>query len=383
MATSTYCLITALVLAGAVLLQLWARARAVSDMTGVVTLRAGAIVGAVLVGATVGLAQVALGVMLLDFDLWDLLSVLYYDLVVAVPLVGLGVLVGGGLHGRWPRFPALTRPVTGLAVLALVPGAIGWYATRVEPFGLQVEEVAVPVDPAREGDEPLTIGVISDIQTVSVGSHEREAVDRLVATEPDVIVFTGDLFQGEPDRWPREVSAFYDLLAQLEAPGGVYVVPGDTDDAGQLRLLAEGLPVTVLVDEVATVEVRDRVVKVAGVSLTPTGTGLDVLERMQSVPGEEIRILAAHRPDWVLRLEPDSRIDLTVAGHTHGGQVQLPGFGPLMTMSHVPRAVAAGGLHEVDGNRVYVSTGVGREQQGAPQVRFLAPPSIAVVTLDG
>ena len=72
-----------------------------------------------------------------------------------------------------------------------------------------------------------------------------------------------------------------------------------------------------------------------------------------------------------------------MAGHTHGGQVQLPGVGPLMTMSHVPRAVAAGGLHQVDGNPIYVSTGVGREQQGAPQIRFLAPPSIALLTLEG
>ena len=124
---------------------------------------------------------------------------------------------------------------------------------------------------------PVTIGVISDIQTVSVGSYERDAVDRLLAAEPDLIVFTGDLFQGDQPRYAQEVSSFYELLAQLEAPGGVYLVPGDTDDAGQLRLLAEGLPVTVLVDEVATVEVADRVVKVAGVSLTATGSGLDVL----------------------------------------------------------------------------------------------------------
>jgi predicted MPP superfamily phosphohydrolase len=260
---------------------------------------------------------------------------------------------------------------------------VGWYASKVEPYDLRVDEVAVPVDPARTGEGPLTVGVIADIQTVAVGSYEREAVDRLLAAEPDLIIFTGDLFQGDEDRYAQEVEGFYDLLEQLEAPGGVYVVEGDTDDASQLRSLAAGLPVTVLVDEVVTVEIADRVVKVAGVSLTPTGDGLDVVERMQRVPGEEIRILAGHRPDWVLRLEPDSRIDLTVSGHTHGGQVQLPGFGPPMTMSEVPRSVAAGGLHEVDGNQIYVSTGVGREQQGAPQVRFLAPPTIGILTLAG
>lgn len=383
MATSTYCLLTAILLAAAVLAQLWARARAVSDNTGVVTLRAGASVGALVVAVTVGLAQVVLGVLLLDFDVWSVLSVVYYDLVVALPLVGAAVLFGGGLHGRWPRYPSLTRPVTVLALLALLPAGVGWYATRIEPFALRVDEVAMPVDPARTGDGPLTVGVIADIQTVAVGSYERDAVDRLLAAQPDLIIFTGDLFQGEQDRFAEEVEGFHELLARLEAPGGVFVVEGDTDHGRQLRLLAEGLPVTVLVDEVATVEVADRVVKVGGVGLTPSGRGLDLIERMQRVPGEEIRILAGHRPDWVLRLEPDSRIDLTVAGHTHGGQVQLPGIGPLMTMSDVPRTVAAGGLHEVDGNQIYVSGGVGREQQGAPQVRFLAPPSIGILTLDG
>ena len=82
----------------------------------------------------------------------------------------------------------------------------------------------------------------------------------------------------------------------------------------------------------------------------------------------------SHRPDTVLELPPDSRVDLTVAGHTHGGQIVLPGFGPLVTLSDVPRSVARGGLHTVDGNRIYVSPGVGLQRGQAPQVRLFSPP---------
>ncbi len=91
----------------------------------------------------------------------------------------------------------------------------------------------------------------------------------------------------------------------------------------------------------------------------------------------------SHRPDTVGLLPPDARVDLTVAGHTHGGQVVVPGFGPLVTLSGVPRDVARGGLHDVDGNRIYVSPGVGLQRGPAPQVRLFSPPTVAVLTLAG
>lgn len=94
-----------------------------------------------------------------------------------------------------------------------------------------------------------------------------------------------------------------------------------------------------------------------------------------------MRLLVAHRPDAVLRLSPATRVDLVVSGHTHGGQLQLPLVGPLTTASHVPRAVAAGGLHEIDGRRIYVSRGIGVERGQAPRLRFGAPPEVAILTL--
>lgn len=69
---------------------------------------------------------------------------------------------------------------------------------------------------------------------------------------------------------------------------------------------------------------------------------LTVQKRLESAAGlGDVRLLVAHRPDTVLNLRPRTRIDLTLAGHTHGGQVQLPGVGPLMIASRVPRSVGA------------------------------------------
>jgi uncharacterized protein len=70
-----------------------------------------------------------------------------------------------------------------------------------------------------------------------------------------------------------------------------------------------------------------------------------------------------------------------VAGHTHGGQVQLPIVGPPSIASRVPREVGAGGLHELDGRRIYVSRGVGVERGQAPLLRFGAVPEVSLITL--
>ncbi len=107
-----------------------------------------------------------------------------------------------------------------------------------------------------------------------------------------------------------------------------------------------------------------------------------MIRRLAEAPGStDIRILLTHAPDAALLLPRDSRVDLVVAGHTHGGQIQLPLVGPLVTFSRVPRDVAGGGLHVLDGTQVYVSRGVGCERGQAPQIRFLCPPEVSLLTL--
>lgn len=72
---------------------------------------------------------------------------------------------------------------------------------------------------------------------------------------------------------------------------------------------------------------------------------------------------------------------LALAGHTHGGQVQLPWFGPPLVLSNVTRAMGAGGLFRLGESWLCVSRGIGMERNHAPRIRFLCRPELTVLEL--
>jgi len=125
-------------------------------------------------------------------DEWGVVHLAYLLLTLAVPMVGITLIAVGLRGGRmWLAI--------GIGAVLLVPAPLGAYATHVEPTWLRTDEVALAVDPARSGSDPIRIGVLSDIQTNDVGGYEQSAVDRLMATEPDIILIPGDLFQGNQE----------------------------------------------------------------------------------------------------------------------------------------------------------------------------------------
>lgn len=326
--------------------------------------------GSITFGAVIGV--------IVKLELFGLAHLLYLSVVLTLPLIGAAVVVAR----RWAH---ATGAAVALGALMIVPAPIGWYATHIAPFRLQVDEVAVPLDPARAGEQPIRIGVLSDLQTTGLGDHERAAVAAVMDAEPDVILLPGDLFQAPHEVLQEEGPGLRELLATLDAPGGVYFVRGDVDRDSRVETLLEGTGIVILDDRVERVQVRDRTLLIGGTRKEHSSPGADRVrdELRLATGGDEVTILLSHRPDTVLGLPPSAGIDLTVAGHTHGGQIAVPGFGPLTTLSNVPRRVGAGGFHEVDGNRIYVSTGVGMERGQAPQLRFFVPPSVAVLELTG
>jgi predicted MPP superfamily phosphohydrolase len=342
--------------------------------------------GAVMVTAIVFAAKAWL-LMILGVHLFGIMRLIYIDLVIVIPIVGM-VLIWADRGWDWPYGPFMPWSVRNLSLASLLLPILGYYMTCVEPYRLRVERARVPVDPARGWKKPLRIGVLSDIQVRHVTSYEHRVIDTLMAERPDLILMPGDVFQGSDDDFNRELPALRSLLGKLEAPAGVFLVAGDTDQApGRLARIVEGTHIKALDD--ATFFDADRGLMIGGTELEPDSTGaLGVVKRLErgdesEAEAKTLRILLAHRPDIIFHLAPSSRIDLVVSGHTHGGQVVIPGFGPPITLSDVPRAVAAGGLHTMNGNRIYVSRGAGCEQGQAPRLRLFCPPEVSILEVGG
>jgi predicted MPP superfamily phosphohydrolase len=279
-----------------------------------------------------------------------------------------------------PLRPTRSGAAAAAALVALA--VVGLYATHVEPRWLRVDRAELDVAAVDEAD-PIRIGVLADLQTDGFDGHEERAVDRLLAQDPDLILLAGDYFQSDGPDFFAALPELRALLARLEAPGGVFLVEGDIDSPERMAFMTEGIEqLRWLDEEVVTTEVRGQVIRIGGISVRYDAPEAQAtIDELVSAPAaDEVRILLSHRPDAAFDVPPGG-VDLVVSGHTHGGQVQVPFFGPPIKLSNVSREVAAGGLHDIDGVPIYLSTGVGMERATAPQVRFLARPSIGVVTL--
>lgn len=309
-------------------------------------------------------------------DAFAAVHMLYLILTLGVPLASSIVLAQ-----RW-KLKGFAGTLTKVVlVLGLLPAPIGLYASHVEPFWLRTDRATVP---NLEVQTSLRIGVLSDFQTPSVGDYERDALDTLLSQNPQLVLVPGDLFQvSSAEEFELVAEQFAAVLARLDAEAGrVVVVEGDTDDVARLQRLAAGTDVIVLADSVTQVLIDDQRVRIGGLTLDADPTLQQrVIDELVAADAGVVSILLTHRPDPVLALPESSGVDLVVAGHTHGGQVSVPFLGPPVTLTSVPREVAAGGLHAVNGNAIYVSTGVGRERHRAPQLRFGVRPSVGIIML--
>ena len=261
-----------------------------------------------------------------------------------------------------------------LVCTSLVP--IGLYSTHIEPFWLRtdVQELSVATI-----NEAFTIGVLSDLQTTSIGDYELESIRKLLSHDPDIVLLPGDLYQLPADQFDERVGEFQHAIELItDNVPLVILVSGNSDTVSGLRKITGGTPAIVLDDESLITEVNGNMLNIVGITLF--GNQHNAQQALGSLNQEEVdmTIVLAHQPDEIRRIR-ETPVDLLVAGHTHGGQVAIPFIGPLVTASSVPRNVAAGGLHMLHETPVYVSTGVGRERGTAPQLRFGVRPSIGLI----
>ena len=237
--------------------------------------------------------------------------------------------------------------------------------------------LAVPHWPARL--EGLRAAVVTDVHAGAPGVR----VDRVVAlvreAAPDLVLLVGDyvdptVLGGRGHVSPAAVAR---ELARLEAPLGVHTVLGNHDWAhtgpGMLEALeAAGLPV--LEDAAVRVEARGGPLWIAGVS-DAERRDPRVGEALAQVPEGEPVLLLAHEPDVVPYVP--ARVSLTISGHNHGGQVDLPLLRSLVIPSRHGVRYKAGHVVE-HGRHLFVSRGIGTSRL---PIRLRSRPEIPLLRL--
>ncbi len=264
--------------------------------------------------------------------------------------------------------------------IVLVGLLLAFWAFWWEPRRLvtRVETISLPCWTS----DPLLLGIVSDLHIGSPGTGIRQlerVVETLNAGRPDAVLLLGDfVIQGVVGGRFISPEMVAEQLGKLQAPLGVYAVLGNHDwwlDAPRVARALKGAGIPVLDDEAVGLRV-DSGVWLAGISDFWEGKH-DVDRALSRIAGDGPIVAMTHNPD-VFPAVP-ARVCLTVAGHTHGGQVALPVIGRPVVPSRYGQRYAAGHIDE-DGRHMFVTSGVGNSI--AP-VRFRVPPEVLLLRIQG
>jgi predicted MPP superfamily phosphohydrolase len=266
----------------------------------------------------------------------------------------------------------LTRRAALKGVIATTVGATtgaAVYGVGYERHHLGVTEAALPVSGLPPALDGLRIGFLTDIHHSRMVPADDvvEAVELTLSTKPDLIVLGGDYVTWGDRTYVGPVA---ELLKPLQAPNGVFAILGNHDDDRDMPSALVRNQFVVLKDQLTRVTIRGEMIDLIGIRFW-TRRPADIARVVRRAG--ETSILLAHDPR---RLTEAAALDIpaVLSGHTHGGQVVLPGLGAIARRNFPVVA----GLARQDNTSLFVSRGVGTVYV---PIRINCPPEVAVVTL--
>lgn len=264
-----------------------------------------------------------------------------------------------------------------LSTLA-VPAFVMTRSIIVQRRAFRLVEVDIPLPAMPQGASSITIAQLSDIHLSPFLSREDLAycVDMANETKADLTVVTGDLITGIGD----SIDDCLAELKRLKAPGGIYGCMGNHERYARVEAYtasrARSIGIQFLRDQAVPLQFGQSTIQLIGVDYQPIKE--PYLRNTAPLRRDNaINILLSHNPD-VFPVAARQGMDLTLAGHTHGGQVNIEILDQNINPIRAFVTPYIYGTYESDKSRMYVTRGIGTI--GLP-VRMGAPPEVALIRL--
>ena len=265
-------------------------------------------------------------------------------------------------------------------MLLLLVSLLFW-SFFIEPNRLVVHQETIRIANWPTELSGLRIAVISDIHSGAPFINDRklqQIVELTNQQNPDLIVLLGDYMS--PNSWHShrvepEVTA--EALKDLRAPLGVYSVLGNHDwwyNGEKVRHAFEQSGIPVLEEQVVEIKWHDKTLWLAGLADLWTRPQR-ISETIAKAPSGATVIALAHNPD-IFPQVPQT-VPILIAGHTHGGQVNIPLIGTPIVPSRFGAKYTSGYVFE-NGHHMFVTTGIGTS---ILPVRFRVTPEIVILTI--
>ena len=267
--------------------------------------------------------------------------------------------------------------VGGLAVGAGLITATSYLAINDESQDPVVDRIPLAIKNLHPTLEGFTIVQITDVHLYPMTQPDLVEKSVIMANElnPDLVVLTGDYV------W-QELAAIDELapiLAGLNAKYGVFSTLGNHDywlDADVITAVMESAGLPVLINQGLSIQQGKGTIYIAGLDDGWSGKP-DLNKTLDRADPAEPVILLCHEPDLADRYSLDGRVNVQLSGHTHGGQIRIPGIGALI-LPYLGRKYDLG-LYKVNDMLLYTNRGLGVISE---PVRLNCPPEISQFILN-
>jgi len=251
-----------------------------------------------------------------------------------------------------------------LAVIGIICFLYGYF---IEPRLIEVTKLQIRT--SKLSQESFRIVQISDLHCDKKPLSENSMVEIINGLEPDIIVFTGDAVNV-----PSALPLFKETMNNLKASLGKLAIYGNWETLHWPGLdYYSSTDIKLLDAETMELSKNNETISVTGLNCGKPMLADSICQKLSE---DHFNVFLYHYSDLVEDIDKYN-IDLYLCGHTHGGQVALPFYGALITLSKFGKKYESG-MYSVGNTTLYVNRGIGMDSFPAPRVRFFARPEITV-----